>query len=198
MTFLSDLIYSQLFVTLPYPAVPLTGKTIIITGANTGLGFEAAKHCVRLEAGNVILAVRNVSKGIQAQTAIESAYPARDTVIDVWDLDLLSVASIKAFATKAMGLNRLDALLENAGMATMTWRTFEGFESTIMTNVVGTELLAMLLLPKLKDTARKFNVQPRLSIVTSESHMVSMFAERKEENIFSALNRESGANMDDR
>lgn len=198
MTFLSDLLYSQLLVTLPYPTVPLTGQTIIITGANTGLGFEAAKHCVRLGAVKVILAVRNVFNGVRAQTAIENAYPATQGVVDVWYLDLLSTASIKAFAAKAIELDRLDVLLENAGILTTTWKTFEGMESTIMTNVIGTELLACLLLPKLQETARQFKVQPRLSVVTSESHMVSLFAERKEADIFAALRREHDANMDDR
>jgi NAD(P)-dependent dehydrogenase (short-subunit alcohol dehydrogenase family) len=198
MSFLLNLLYSQLLVTLPYPTVPLTGQTIIITGANTGLGYEAAKHCVRLCAEKVILAVRNVSNGVQARIAIEDAYPAGQGVIDVWYLDLLSIASIRAFAAKANGLDRLDVLLENAGMSTMTWKTFEGMESTIMTNVIGTELLALLLLPKLQETARHFRVQPKLSVVTSESHMVSVFAERREADIFAALNREHGANMDDR
>jgi retinol dehydrogenase-12 len=198
MTFISELLYSQLFVTLPYPTVPLTGQTIIITGANTGLGFEAAKHCVRLGAEKVILAVRNVSKGAQAQLAIENAYPTRKGVLDVWPLDLLSIASIKAFAAKAAALERVDVLLENAGMATMVFKRFEGVESTIMTNVIGTELLALLMLPKLQETARRFGVKTRLSVVTSESHMVSLFAERRETDIFAALSREEGANMDDR
>jgi hypothetical protein len=55
-----------------------------------------------------------------------------------------------------------------------------------------------LMLPKLQETARRFGVKTRLSVVTSESHMVSLFAERRETDIFAALSREEGANMDDR
>jgi hypothetical protein len=50
-------------VTLPYPTKDFTGQTIIVTGANTGLEFEAAKHFIRLHASKAILAVRSLEKG---------------------------------------------------------------------------------------------------------------------------------------
>lgn len=56
----------------------------------------------------------------------------------------------------------------NAGMITMVWKEVEGFESTILTNVISTELLALLLVPKLQETATKWNLQHRLSFVVSE------------------------------
>jgi NAD(P)-dependent dehydrogenase (short-subunit alcohol dehydrogenase family) len=105
MNFLFDLFRSQLLVTLPCPDANLSDQTIIVTGENAGLGFEAAKHSVRMGAATVILAVRNMRKGIEAQNAIENAYPARQGIVNVWHLDLLSTASIKTFAAKAVGLD---------------------------------------------------------------------------------------------
>lgn len=193
-----DFWYSQLFLSLPYPTKSLQDQTIIITGSNTGLGFEAAKHCVRLNAAKVILTVRDLTKGDAAKAAIYAAHPVRTTVIEVWHLDLLSTNSVKEFAAKAAGLERLDAVIENAAMINPFWVEVEGFESTILANVINTELLALLLLPKLQETAIRWNVQPRLSIVVSESHFVAKFEERTRSDIFEALSQETGANMDDR
>ncbi|KAH7120839.1 hypothetical protein B0J11DRAFT_507887 [Dendryphion nanum] len=161
MTFFFDLLCSQFFATLPYPTTPVTCHTIIITGANSGLSFEAANHCVRIEDNRLVLGVQDIFKGISTKSALEIVHAARKCVIDVWELNLLSPVSIKAFAMKSMDLNRLGAVLEHAGMTTMTWRLSQGIETTMMTNVFGTELLALLLLPKLRETALLFNVQPK-------------------------------------
>jgi retinol dehydrogenase-12 len=64
MTWFTNFLYSQLLVTLPYPTKDFTGQTIISTGANTGLEFEAAKHFIRLHASEVILAVRSLEKAV--------------------------------------------------------------------------------------------------------------------------------------
>lgn len=105
MGFITDLFYSQLFITLPYPTTFLGKRTIIITGSNTGLRIEAAKHCVRLNAAKVILAVRDLSKGAAAKDAIEATNRTRTTTIEVWQLDIWSIASVKQFAAKAMELD---------------------------------------------------------------------------------------------
>jgi NAD(P)-dependent dehydrogenase (short-subunit alcohol dehydrogenase family) len=200
MGFITDLFYSQLFFSLPLPTTSLSSQTIIITGSNTGLGFEAANHCVRLHAAKVILAVRDVSKGFAARAAIEAAFTsqAQSTAIEVWHLDLLSTASVKAFAEKAMGLERIDVVLANAGVAMTEWKEVEGFESTILVNVICTELLVLLLLPKLREMATKWGIEPRVSLVVSESHFVAKFGERNESDIFAALSGEEDADMDDR
>lgn len=65
-------LHSQLCVALPYPTTNFTG-TIIISGSNTGLGLEAARHFVRLEASRVILAVRNAQKGKAAAESIHKS-----------------------------------------------------------------------------------------------------------------------------
>ena len=111
-----SLLYSQFFVKLPIPTTSFVNQTIIVTGSNTGLGREAASHIVRLGAAKVILAVRNLSKGEDARRYIESK-TGRTGVVEVWELDLASYGSVKAFAERVEGLERLDALLENAGIS---------------------------------------------------------------------------------
>ena len=89
-------------------------------------------------------------------------------------------------------------IVENAGIGTEIWKQTEGMESTITTNVLSTELLAMLLLPKLRETSVKFNVVPRISIVSSDLHFFAKFEERKGDDIFATLNKKEGANLKDR
>lgn len=177
---------SQLLFTPPYPKEDWSGKTVIVTGANVGLGFEAARHFVRLGAARVILAVRSTEKGEAAQASIEASTGRR--VVEVWPLDLQSYASVKAFAARASAqLDRLDALVENAAIVTEKFRLAEGEESSITVNVTSTFLLAFLLLPKLKDTAQRFGVVPHLVIVSSGAHSWTDLPERKSASIFDAL-----------
>lgn len=107
-------LYSQLFITPTYPRTSCANKTIIVTGANVGLGKEAARHFVRLGAAKVILACRSVEKGEAAKKEIEAG-EKREGVVEVWSLDLQSFDSVKEFAKRAEGLERLDAVVENAG-----------------------------------------------------------------------------------
>lgn len=196
-SFLKDVLYSQFFVTPPYPVTDFANQTIIVTGANTGLGLEAAKHFARLNASKVIIAVRNLDKGAAAKEAIENE-TGRKGVIEVWQLDLSSFQSVKDFAAQVSKLGRLDAVVENAGIGPTKRVITEGLESAITTNVISTELLALLVLPKLQETATKFNVQPRLSIVTSEMHIIVKFPERVSEDIFAELSREDNPSFGER
>lgn len=85
----------------------------------TGLGKEAVRHYVRLNAGKVILACRSVEKGEAAKRDIE-ATTKRSGVVEVWSLDLGSYESVKQFAQRANLLQRLDIVLENAGVSKST------------------------------------------------------------------------------
>lgn len=176
--------------TLPKPIKDFSGETIIVTGSNTGLGLEAARHLSSLNAALIILAVRNQTKGEAAKKSILESTGRHGSTIEVWDLDMQSYESIKAFCTKANKLRRLDAVLENAGISTKHFKIAAGYESTVTTNVIGTFLLALGLLPKLKQSAAEFNVQPRLSIVASDVHFIAKFRERHSKDIFEALNDE--------
>jgi NAD(P)-dependent dehydrogenase (short-subunit alcohol dehydrogenase family) len=192
-------LYSQLFVTPPYPTTSAEGQTVIVTGSNTGLGKEAARHFAGLGAAKVILAVRNTNAGDEAKKSIESTTNCKSDVVEVWELDLASYDSVKAFAERANKLKRLDVLLENAGIAGDKWHTTSnGHERMIDVNVISTFYLALLMLPKLKSSAKEFGIKPRLTIVTSEVHGWSKFPEWKETNTFTALDTEKGARMSER
>lgn len=92
-------------------------------------------------------------------------------------------------------MERLDAILENAGITTKYFKLVEGHEATIMTNVIGTFLLAFGILPKLRETALRYNTQMRLSIVASDTHFLAKFPEGRSKDIFAALNDEKIADM---
>lgn len=193
-------IYSQLFASLPSPTYDYTGKTVIVTGSNVGLGKEAARHFVRLGASTVILAVRSIEKGEAAMRDIESS-TRKQGVVQVWQLDMSSYQSVLDFSAKASKeLNRIDVALLNAGVARSQWELAEGEESTITVNVNSTFLLALSLLPQLKETASKFNTRPNLTITASEVHAWAKFEERKapEGKIFETLssNEKTGAIAD--
>lgn len=93
-----------------------------------------------------------------------------DAKVEVWELDLGSYESVKEFCARAQKLDRLDAVVENAGVAIPTYEELEGMESTITVNVISTFLMALLLLPKLRADAVKYNMVPRLTIVASDAH----------------------------
>lgn len=162
---------------VPDPKYDFTGQTIIVTGSNVGLGLEAARHFVRLNAAKVILACRSSERGEQAKTDIERSTGRAGGVVEVWPLDLASFESVKQFCWRADQLERLDAVVENASVAITTPQgtLAEGYEMSVTVNVISTFLMAVLLLPTLRRTAAKFNTQPRLTIVSSDAHyMVSL------------------------
>ncbi|KAK0437398.1 hypothetical protein EV421DRAFT_1029538 [Armillaria borealis] len=147
----------------------LSGKTLVLIGANTGLGFEAAKHFARMNPTRLVLTARDEAKGkkalaqIQADTGYSKA--------ELWIIDLANFNSVVAFADRAdQELDRLDILIENAGVATWEYEQVEGWEKTIHTNNLGPGLLAIRMIPKMFETARKHSVNPRLVVVASDGH----------------------------
>ncbi|KAH7145361.1 hypothetical protein B0J13DRAFT_553409 [Dactylonectria estremocensis] len=191
---------NQVLRNVPRPTTSFEGKTVIITGANSGLGFEAAQHVVKLGAAKVIMAVRSIEKGEAAKRAIQESTGCDTGVLDVWALDLSSYASVKAFAASATAeLPRIDALIENAGIASLEWSMAEDNESMLTVNVVSTFLLGLLLLPKLRETAARYNTRPNLTIVTSDMHYTVDFKEKDApEGIFNHMNDEKKADMANR
>ncbi|KFG78754.1 putative short-chain dehydrogenase [Metarhizium anisopliae] len=170
-------LYSQLIHRLPYPSGSHAGQTVIVTGSNVGLGKEAARHFARLHAKKVILAVRSLEKGQAAKQDIESSLrdagggAGSTTEVHVWPLDMASYASVEAFAARVNSeLSRLDVLVANAGIASGSYHTAEGNESMVTVNVVSTFLLAALVLPKMKESARQFGTRPTLTITSSGVH----------------------------
>ncbi len=134
------------------------GKTILVTGANTGIGWDAAR--VLAERGaRVLLACRNEDKARDAIDRIKVTAPDAD--LAYIPLDLTSLTSVKAAADQVLEEERLDALVNNAGvMVPPKMQTQDGFELQFGVNHLGHFALTGHLLPKLKDQpgARVINV----------------------------------------
>ncbi|MFC1411218.1 oxidoreductase [Streptacidiphilus sp. N1-12] len=125
---------------LPLP--DLSGRTVVVTGASSGLGAVTARELAGAGA-RVVLAVRDPAKGQAVADGIEGETEVRP-------LDLGDLASVRAFAKDWSG--PLDVLVNNAGiMAVPQGRTADGFELQIGTNHLGHFALTLLLLPRLTD-----------------------------------------------
>ncbi|KAJ7466923.1 hypothetical protein FB451DRAFT_1483837 [Mycena latifolia] len=154
----------------PVAKADLTGKTVIVLGANTGLGFEAAKHFARMGAGRVILACRSQSRGQAALERLRAETGSKN--VELWIVDLADFASVKRFADKfEQDGGRLDILVENAAIATLKHDpTKDGWETALQVNCISTPLVAFLLLPHMMRTAQTYNTVPRIAVVASEVH----------------------------
>ena len=141
-----------------------TGRTIVITGANSGLGLRSAE-ALAAKGARVLLACRNATK---AATALESVKAkATGATPEVRTLDLQSLASVRDCASGlADELDSLDVLMNNAGvMAVPKATTEDGFETQLGTNHLGHYALTGLLLPTLLAAA-----EPRVVTVSSNAH----------------------------
>jgi len=129
----------------------LTGRTIIVTGASSGIGLIAAREFARVGA-RVILAVRDTHKA----EALVAAIPGNT---EVRELDVSSMSSVRRFAREWTG--PIEILVNNAGIMEVPFsRTADGFESQVATNYFGPFLLTTLLLPKI--TGRVVSVSSQL------------------------------------
>lgn len=123
------------------------GRTIVVTGANSGLGLVTTRELARAGA-RVVLAVRDIGRGEAAAREIRDA--AGEVDIDVRRLDLADQESIQMFADAWDG--PLDVLINNAGiMAVPQGTTKDGFESQVGTNHLGHFALTNRLLPQITD-----------------------------------------------
>ncbi|MBC7174543.1 MAG: SDR family oxidoreductase [Polyangiaceae bacterium] len=139
------------------------GKVIVVTGANSGLGFEVAR-AVAAKGAHVVIACRSLDKGQAAAERIRAVAPSAS--LEVERLDLADLGSVRAFATAfAKRHERLDVLCNNAGvMALPQQRTKDGFEMQIGTNHLGHFALTGELLPVIRRT-------PGARVVTLTSTM---------------------------
>lgn len=130
-------------------AVPdQTGRVAVITGSNTGIGFEAARVLAD-HGAQVVLAVRNLAKGEAAAAQIRAQHP--DAQVAITQLDLASLESIRtAAADLRSAYPRIDVLINNAGvMFTPRQETADGFEMQFGTNHLGHFALTGLILDRL-------------------------------------------------
>ena len=130
----------------------LKDKNIIITGANTGIGYEAALDFAKRGA-NLILACRNEKLGNEAVEKIKAESKNENVQLEL--LDLGSLANTRAFAERILAKwNRLDILVNNAGLAGVDYKlTADGFETHFQVNYLSHFLLTRLLLDLLKKSA---------------------------------------------
>lgn len=199
MGYIATFLHSQLFVKLPYPKSDFSGQTVIVTGSNTGLGLEAARHIARLGAAKIILACRTISKGEKAAADITESEHLTKNRVEVWQLDLSNYDSVKAFAKRVEQLDRLDAFIQNAGILTTKYQLEEGEESTITVNVTSATLLGLSVLPKLRESAKKYGVRGRLSFVGSDLQYIAKFKEAEATgSLYDALNDKEKVDMEDR
>ena len=124
------------------------GRLAVVTGANTGLGFETAR-VLAARGASVVLAVRDTGKGKQAAARIAATAPGADVMVQ--PLDLASLDSVRAAAGELRARHpRIDLLINNAGvMFTPQQATRDGFELQLATNHLGHFALTGLLLPQM-------------------------------------------------
>jgi NAD(P)-dependent dehydrogenase (short-subunit alcohol dehydrogenase family) len=127
------------------------GKTIVITGATSGLGKEAAK-VLASKGATVVMAVRNTQKAAAAVKQIRDGFPSAK--IDIRALDLGSLASVKSFAEGILSEHdSIDVLINNAGVMMCPYsKTEDGFEIQMGVNHLGHFALTGLLMPLLMRT----------------------------------------------
>ncbi|KAF2678492.1 NAD(P)-binding protein [Lentithecium fluviatile CBS 122367] len=149
----------------PAPNVSLSDKTAIVTGGNTGLGYEAAVQLLGLGLSRLILAVRSPAKGEAAASQLRQLHSK--AILEVWKLDMSSYNSVLAFARRVeTEPSRIDIVLLNAGLTNFNFTKVEstGHEETIQVNYLSTMLLAVLLLPILKAKRSPGGEPARLTI----------------------------------
>ncbi|EAU81690.1 short-chain dehydrogenase [Coprinopsis cinerea okayama7 len=174
-----DFFRSQFWETVPpAPKVDLTGQTVLVTGANVGLGYEAVKHFCRMNPGKVIIACRSREKGEEAIKKIKEETGFKNLYLRI--LDLSKYSSVLEFADKFQAEEeRLDILVANAAIATDHYKTTEdGWEETLQVNALSTLLSSVLLVPVMLKTAEKYGTQPRITIVSSGMHYWTKFEKK--------------------
>ncbi|XP_037550942.1 retinol dehydrogenase 12 [Nematolebias whitei] len=142
----------------------LDGKTVLITGANTGIGKETALDLAKRGA-RVIMACRDVEKGEEAAASIRAAHS--EAQVEVRELDLADSRSIQAFAQRLLReVSHLHVLINNAGVMMCPYtKTVDGYEMHMGVNHLGHFLLTYLLIGLLRRSA-----PARIVVVSSLAH----------------------------
>jgi NAD(P)-dependent dehydrogenase (short-subunit alcohol dehydrogenase family) len=159
---------------LALPSLPpdgtFKGQKVLITGASGGIGQATAVHFVNLGASAVIITARTAAKGEAAKAAIEAQTgTAGKDVVKLMLLDMSTFVSTKDFADRVKKeVPSIDIVILNAGMLATAFKMGkEGFEESIEVNALSTALLALLLLPWLKEAGKG---KAHMVFVTSGLH----------------------------
>lgn len=158
------------------PFTSFAGKTVLLTGATSGLGYEAAIKLLNLGVDSLIIGSRSLERGDKVKTELEK-YTNRPGTIQIWELEMSSFQSVKSFAHRANSeLKHLDVALLNAGLWNREYaQSPQGWEETLQVNTLSTSLLALLLLPKLRESST--DTEPTHLGVVSSQQFVRVKAE---------------------
>jgi NAD(P)-dependent dehydrogenase (short-subunit alcohol dehydrogenase family) len=143
-----------------------SGKVAIVTGANSGIGYDTARELAKKNA-TVIMACRNTEKGQAAAHSVVNEHPQAKVIVK--QLDLSDLASVKGFAEDFRSeYNRLDMLINNAGVMAIPYgKTADGFERQFGTNHLGHFALTGLLIDLLLSTEGS-----RVVTISSTAHLM--------------------------
>ena len=167
----------------------IKGKTIVITGATSGVGLKAAEELLYLGA-NLILAARNQEKAEEIKKNLEEEY--EDSTIDIYPLDLASLDSIKKFAAR-IKRNKVDVygFVNNAGVFSGNNRTVDNYPLVMGTNYIGTFVLVERLLPyfmSLSHDVKLINTSS-ISYKSGKINYNDFFFEKKKKGTFQIYSR---------
>lgn len=170
LTFGSMFWQNQFKTTIPLPPEgdSLGGKVAVVTGSNTGLGFECVKQMLKAGLSHVIMGVRSLERGRAAAERLRAF--SNGAIIDVWELDMEDYSSIRKFANRCeVDLPTIHFVVLNAGLASVDFRLSKtNHEVDIQVNYLSTLLLTILLLPILKAKKSSAGARPPyLTIVSS-------------------------------
>ncbi|KAK4166280.1 hypothetical protein QBC43DRAFT_258756 [Cladorrhinum sp. PSN259] len=136
------------------PSTSLSGKTALITGATTGIGYHAAHHLLSLNLSHLILAVRNTEKGNTVASELRSKYPSATVTVE--ELEMSSSASILSFISRLKSSpTKINIAILNAAIFlqdTQLLNPFTLHNAVVQVNYINTFLLFILLLPLLRST----------------------------------------------
>ena len=154
--------------------IDLSNKTIVVTGANSGIGLETCFHLAYLNA-SVIMACRNEQKALDAKNKILSKYPSAN--IEIRKYDQSSFASISSFIEKIKDI-KIDGLILNAGVyfPKADYKTEDGYELTFGTNYLGVYYLLNHMKEKMeKDATRVVMVTSLTAYLSASKRKISSY-----------------------
>jgi len=176
----------------------LHGKVVLITGANTGIGFETAKELAKM-GGHIVIACRDINKGNIAKKVVQEY--SKNEFITVVELDLSSFESIVQFVKKLHDMNlKIDILINNAGVMMCPFsKTKDGLEMQVGTNHIGHFYLTLLMI----DQDLINEKEGRILNVSSNAHQLlgqdldpeKLFFDEKNYNKYKAYGHSKLANV---
>ncbi|KAF6815625.1 short-chain dehydrogenase [Colletotrichum plurivorum] len=171
---------------LPPAGLSLAGQTAIVTGANSGLGLTCATKLLDLGLTRLIMPVRSAERGEAAASKLREKH--QSATVDVWPLDMVSYDSVQAFVARCADLPRIDFFIHGAALFAESFRLSPaGHEESIQVNYLSTALLAILLLPVLRDRAAP-GKPGRLTLVNSAAANTAKFAQQGKTPLLDAFN----------